>query len=518
MTTRHALIALLSALVAFGGLGCGQEDAGDAEHADSSAAAAFCEEHQIAEAQCPYCDPSLIESLGFCHGHGVPEAFCYLCNPALIPAFKAVGDWCAGHDRPESQCYICNPQLDPALDAAPATETLHGSVGSDRGSSSDAAPGRSASRTQQAPSATCATQNLIIRFENHETAAQAGLELATVEFRSITKTLECNAEIAYDGNRYARISALVPGLVAALHKEPGDSVAPGEALATIMSTHLGAAKASYLQAAAAVELWQGNHAREKDLLDRGVSTERDMLEAETRLTESRISLSEAEQALISFGLSRVQIEGVLRSDDTSAHFTVTAPFQGIVVDRRATIGEVVDPSRPLFTVADVSRMWVLIDVYESDLRDIQVGQPVVVRAEGLGHESFAGRIDWVSSQLDPQTRTLQARAELDNSRGLLRAHMFAQASVSVRDGRQSLVVPAESVQWEGCCNVVFVKQSETVYIPHKVHLGTAADNVYEVLSGVEEGAEIVSQGSFLLKTEILKGSIGAGCCEVDPGA
>ena len=77
------------------------------------AAADFCEEHQIAESMCPYCDPSLIESLGFCGGHGVPEAFCYQCNPALIPAFKSVGDWCAGHDRPESQCYICNPELDP---------------------------------------------------------------------------------------------------------------------------------------------------------------------------------------------------------------------------------------------------------------------------------------------------------------------------------------------------------------------------------------------------------------------
>ena len=181
------------------------------------------------------------------------------------------------------------------------------------------------------------------------------------------------------------------------------------------------------------------------------------------------------------------------------------------------MGEVVDPSQPLFAIADISRMWALIDIYESDLREVQVGQPVVLRVEGLPGESFAGHITWVSSQLDPQTRTLQARAEFDNSHGLLRAHMFAQASVSVRDRQHSLVVPQAAVQWEGCCNVVFVKKSETDYEPRKVHLGVATGTVYEVLSGVSEGEEVVTQGSFLLKTEILKGSIGAGCCEVAAG-
>jgi cobalt-zinc-cadmium efflux system membrane fusion protein len=95
--------------------------------------------------------------------------------------------------------------------------------------------------------------------------------------------------------------------------------------------------------------------------------------------------------------------------------------------------------------------------------------------------------------------------------------MFAEARISVRDRQPALVVPTASVQWEGCCNVVFVKRSETVYEPRKVHLGVGTGTVYEVLSGVGQGEEVVTQGSFLLKTEILKGSIGAGCCETHPG-
>lgn len=507
-------ISVLAALAILGAVGCGQRASENAEHAE---AADFCEEHQIAEAQCPFCDPSLVESLGHCYGHGVPEAFCYQCNPALIPAFKAVGDWCAGHDRPESQCYICNPQLDPALKEASTPETSDAATSTEE-SSTIAVPDGYVSRTQQPPSVSCATTNLIIRFDNPDVAADAGLQFAAVESRPISKTVECNAEIAYDGNRYAQIGAQVPGIVAEVHKDLGDTVKLGEALVTITSTHLGAAKASYLQAAAAVALWQRNHSREADLLDRGVSTEKDLLEAETHLAESRISLSEAEQTLLSFGLSEKQIEDLRENKDTSARYVVTAPFSGIVVGRHATVGEVVDPSRLLFAVADVSHMWALIDVYESDMREVRVGQPVVLQVEGLPGESLVGHITWVSSQLDPQTRTLQARAEFDNSRGLLRANMFAHASVTVRDHVQALVVPTSSVQWEGCCNVVFVKESETVYEPRKVHLGVSTGTVYEVLSGVGHGDEVVTQGSFLLKTELLKGSIGAGCCEVNPGA
>ncbi|MCP4546308.1 MAG: efflux RND transporter periplasmic adaptor subunit [bacterium] len=514
MMRIRALPMVLATVIILGALGCGREASDEVGSADTEA---FCQEHQIAEAQCPYCDPSLIESLGFCHGHGVPEAFCYRCNPNLIPAFKSVGDWCAGHDRPESQCYICNPELDPSRKETTPAEGSDDMTQPDGLSTAPPVRQGNVLRTQQPPAVYCSTSNLSVRFESPEIADQAGFEFATVESRPLTEIVRCNAEIVYDGDRYAQISAQVPGIVAEVHKSFGDTIESGDPIATITSTHLGAAKGSYLQAAASVALWTRNQEREAELFERGISTEKELLETDTHLAESRISLSQAKQALLSFGLSDKQIVDIHASNDTSARYVVTAPFSGIVVDRFATVGEVVDPARPLFAVADLSRMWALVDIYESNLRHVQVGQPVVLQVEGLPGESFAGRITWVSSQLDPQTRTLQARADLDNSRGLLRAHMFAQASVSVRDRQRSLVVPAASVQWEGCCNVVFVKTSATVYEPRKVHLGIATGTVYEIISGIEEGEEVVTQGSFLLKTEILKGSIGAGCCEVDPG-
>jgi cobalt-zinc-cadmium efflux system membrane fusion protein len=508
-----AIAVMLAALAVSGTPGCTQNQTGDNQQA-SAENAALCEEHQIAEARCPFCNPELLETMGFCDGHGVPEAICYQCDPAVIPAFKATGDWCAGHDRPESQCYICNPGLDPNRKPDDSGDTSRLPGGTNLGAPTAAG---SMPRRQRPPSVHCATENLVVKFDAPDVAADAGFELAEVQSRSITSTVECNAVIDFDGDRYTELAAQVPGMVAAVHKDFGERVARGAALVTITSPNLGAAKASYLQAEATYRLWEENHGRQTTLLERGLSSDKELLESETHLAEARIALSSAQQELYGLGLSIEQVDAVRKSGDTSPSYVLRAPFAGVVVDRSIAVGEIVEPSETLFSVADVSRMWALLDVYESDARGIRVGQPVVLRVEGLSGESYGAHITWVSSRVDADTRTLPARAELDNPGGELRANMFARAIVSVRDRQDAVVVPKAAVQWEGCCNVVFVQKSETVYQPRKVHLGTAAGNVYEVLGGVSAGEVIVTQGSFLLKTEIMKGNIGAGCCEVQVG-
>jgi len=506
---RGIVLVLLAALAGGGCAREGGEGAAEKQAADQPAAEAFCEEHQIAEAYCVWCHPELVDTLGFCQGHGVPEAYCYQCNPALVPAFQAVGDWCAGHDRPESQCYICNPELDPARKAAPASEEP--SLGA-------ALTGEDVPRTHRPPAVYCSTQNLVVQFESADIPREAGLEIVAAQRRSIAKTVECSALLAFDGDRHASLSSQVPGVVAEVHRGLGDVVEAGAPLVTITSAELGAAKAAYLQALAAVELWTRNQSREADLLAQGAGTERDALEAETELAERRISESRARQELLGLGLSPRGIERIAETRDTGPGYVLVAPFAGTVVERSVALGEVVAPGEPLVAVADVSRMWALLDVFEADIPDVEVGQSVVLHPEGLRGRALPGEITWVAAHVDPRTRTLQARAELENPGGALKANMFARAEITVRDGLAAVVVPTDAVQWEGCCNVVFVKRSDVLYEPRKVLLGVDTGTVYEVLDGLRAGEEVVTQGSFLLKTEILKGSIGAGCCEVDPGA
>jgi cobalt-zinc-cadmium efflux system membrane fusion protein len=509
--SRNGVLLAALALATTSLAACGQNETQEAAEARPAvpAADAFCEEHQIAEAQCAWCNPELIETLGWCNGHDIPEAFCYRCNPALVPAFQAIGDWCAGHDRPESQCYICNPELDPARQEV-VPEEAEASLGRPR-------PTQDVPRSQLPPAVYCSTQDLVVQFESPDISRLAGLQYARAEQRRITQTIECNARLDYDGDRYAHLSSQVPGTVAKVHHDLGAEVTAGDPLLTISSAQLGGAKAAYLLAHAAVEFRTKNHARERDLLTRSAGTELDLLEAENALAESRIALSRAEQELLRLGLREDAIERVARDHDTSPTYVLTAPFDGIVVERTVARGEGVSSDETLFAVADVSRMWALLDVYEADIPAVRPGQSVVLRVDGFRGQSVPGEITWVASHVDPSTRTLQVRAELDNPGGALKANMFASASVAVRDRHTAVTVPVDSVQWDGCCNIVFVKRTDVLYEPRKVLLGLKTGTAYEVLRGLHSGDEIVTQGSFLLKTELMKGSIGAGCCEVQPG-
>ncbi|MCP4571139.1 MAG: efflux RND transporter periplasmic adaptor subunit [bacterium] len=496
------------AVMAVAAGGCGNR-ATDEVGADTPAvavsgdgAADWCAEHAIAESACPFCNPGLVEEMGWCAGHDVAEALCWICNPAVIPAYEAVGDWCAGHGLPESRCLECNPHLVDANAEVPASA----------GEPSDTGP-----RYRRAPSVTCTTQFLTLNFERETIAEEVGLEHTEVAVRSVSRLVECNAVLDYDGNRLARLTPPVGGLIRSVTRDLGDRLEPGDLLAVIVSPAFGAAKAAYLQALASEALWARNHEREKDLLARGAATERDLLAAETNLAESRIARSRAEQELAGLGLSAARIAEVARSGETSNEYPVTTPIAGIVVERNAVVGDFASAASPLFAVADVTRMWARLDVYEADFRDVAVGQSLVLHLAGRPGDPVGATVTRVAAHLDPRTRTLQARAELVNPDGALRANMFARAVVTVREARPTVVVPRAAVQWEGCCNVVFVRESATTYRPTKVHLGPAAGALVEVRHGLQGGETVVTQGSFLLKTEILKGSIGAGCCEVQPG-
>jgi cobalt-zinc-cadmium efflux system membrane fusion protein len=510
--TKSLLITIALLVVAVGGCGgesTDKEVAGEYGQATVAGtdtdhdAEDWCAEHAIAESACPFCNPGLIAEMGWCAGHDVAEALCWICKPEMVAAYQAAGDWCGGHGLPESRCLDCNPTLAAAPTDLDVPESEDDAL---------------VPRYRRTPSVSCTTQLLTVTFERETVAQEAGLEFTTVKIQPISKTIECNAVLAYDGNRFAHLSPQVGGLVQAVEKDLGDQVEPGEVLAVIVSPAFGAAKATYLQALASETLWARNHARETDLLARGVATERDLLESETSLAESRIAKSRAEQELMGLGLTADQIAAVGRTADTTSEYRVTAPFSGIVVERQATVGELSDPTSSLFSVADVTRMWARLDFFETDIRHIRTGQSVVLHVKGLPGDAVAGRITWVGAHLDPRTRTLPARAELDNPDGALRANMFARAVVTVRDAQPTVVVPRAAVQWEGCCNVVFVRDSSTTFHPVKVHLGLAAGSMVEVRRGLKGGETVVTQGSFLLKTEILKGSIGAGCCEVQPGS
>lgn len=491
----------------------------------------WCKEHGLPETQCVQCHPEVKErwerlkpgdkgsgnappgdephgafpvipdsSTGAggeaCEAHGIPKSVCTRCNPALVESFKKAGDWCAEHEVPESQCMKCNA-------------TLRERISTDFNQKYAAMP-----RSQRPPSPACTNDKATVRLVSADMARRTGLTFFEVARQPLTYSVTCNAEIAYDGNRFAQLSSRVPGVVRGVRVDLGAKVAQGNVLAVIDSPELAAAKSDLLQAMSSVALQTKSFERESALGKTGLSPLRDVQEIENRLTEARIAESLAAQKLRLLGLSEEEVAYLRETSDTSSLLSLTAPFDGEVVERTAVIGETVETSRMLFSVADTARMWAMLDLAEPRVQ-LRVGMRVTLQLEGFEGDSFAGQIAWVSTKIDPRTRTLKARAEFVNPEGMLKANMFGQAHVQVRDNEQALVVPKEAVQWDGCCNMVFVKENDTTFEPRKVRLGLANEDLFEVRDGVREGERVVVAGSFLLKTEILKGEIGAGCCPDD---
>ena len=159
-------------------------------------------------------------------------------------------------------------------------------------------------------------------------------------------------------------------------------------------------------------------------------------------------------------------------------------------------------------------MWALCDVPEADASRVALGQTVVVSIDGES-EPIKGKVTWLAAEVNPRTRTVTARAEVKNPQGRLRANQFARARIQARTPRAAVTVPRAAVQRVGKREVVFVRRAQGVYEPRVIKRYGGGDHV-QVEGRVKAGDAVVTTGAVLLRTEIMPGSIGAGCCEVEP--
>jgi len=451
-------------------------------------------EHGAPRARCFMCSPGLVAARGACAEHGVPEALCTRCDAALIPIFKKTFDWCAEHGLPESQCVTCHPRLAPAPPAPPSSPD---------------------ERQRARPRAGCKKEAQRIALASAELVRQVGIATTPVVRAPFRDLVTVNAEVVHRSDRRAEPSSRAAGVVVEVAAELGQWVEAGAVLALVDSPDLGSARADLATAATLLALREKNLARELELAGSGVGSRRAAIEAETQRTEAAIEVRRAEQRLRNLGLPPEQVEEARRGAVADSTLAVRAPFAGVVVGRDAVQGKVVAAGERLATIVDTRTVWVLVHLPEEVGARARLGAPVVFTTPSLRGEQFAGHVTWIATELDHRARTLEARAELDNADGRLKANAFGAAEVALGDGRDALLVPRDAVQWEGCCNVVFLPAGDQAFVARKVVLGGGTGTHVEVLRGLTAGDVVVTEGAFLLKTELLKGSIGAGCCEAD---
>jgi cobalt-zinc-cadmium efflux system membrane fusion protein len=469
----------------------------------------------------------------WCGAHSVPESQCVECNPSLLPRPKAHG-WCRRHGVHE--CPLEHPEL--AQLAAPPPVVAD-----------DLARAQRALEFAPRPENNdkCKAHERRIQFTSQEAVERAGIRVdeacRAVDSRWRTPVVEfatANGETAYDQTCTARLSPRVPGTVFEVYKQAGDAVKQGEVLALVDAAEVGKAKSDFLQALVRVRLRQETLQRlEKGYRDGAVSEQayRDYAAASS---EAGIRLTTAKEAMTNLGLpvevdslvgvpqdqlaDRLRFLGLPGSVTASLDprtttgnlLAITAPFDGLVVARRVVRGEVVDPAKVLFVVADVRRLWLTLDLRLEDARWLRLGQKVLFRPDGSQEEAH-GSVTWISTEADPKTRTLKARALFDNREGRLRANVFGTGKIVLREESQAVVVPNGAVHWEGDCYVVFVRDKNyqkpgapKVFHTRTVRLGARVGHVTEIIAGVLPGEWVAAEGSGALRAELLRANLGEG--------
>jgi cobalt-zinc-cadmium efflux system membrane fusion protein len=332
------------------------------------------------------------------------------------------------------------------------------------------------------------------------------LSYAEVEERELSPSIQVPAEVVAVPDRRATLGPRVAGRVAAVRVNVGDRVARGTVLAVLESESAGRAWADLIAAGARERVARRTRDRQRQLQADRVTSERAVEEAEGALLVAEADLQAAQTRLATFGVSA--LDG---APDDPTQILLASPLAGTVVARRAHVGQWVEPTDTVAEVVDLDELWLEMSVYERDMRFVAVGQPVQADVRAFPDEVFAGTVSQVAGTLDVQTRTVAVRVVLPNRDHRLRPGMFATARISgthAHEPRQLLAIPWAAVQQVDDHRGVFVRVAEGVFELRSVHTGERAGDFVEVLNGLREGETVVAEGSFVLKGQLLRSTLG----------
>ncbi|MBT1074231.1 efflux RND transporter periplasmic adaptor subunit [Geobacter grbiciae] len=321
---------------------------------------------------------------------------------------------------------------------------------------------------------------------------QVMANVATVEAKAMPLTKEVNAVgiVQYDQSRQAKVTAWVAGRIDRLHVNTvGAYVSKGKPVAEVYSPDLVSAQQEYLLA----------------------------LKSRDRLKDSSIAsisqggeglVASARQRLLLLGVKEQQIAGLEKAGQPNIRLSIYTPLSGVVIEKMALEGQYVNTGDPLFNIADLSTVWVEVEVYENEFSFIKLGQRVDIVSQSWPGKTFSGRVSFVYPFLDPKTRTVKVRVELPNPGMKLKPDMFVNASVKVPLG-SAVAVPVTAVMDTGTRQVAWVEMTPGMFEPRDVKVGARVGDMLQVLSGLKAGEKVASSGSYLIDSESqLKGTGG----------
>lgn len=350
--------------------------------------------------------------------------------------------------------------------------------------------------------------------------ADGGVQTVQVHMATIPASFKATGPIALNEESTAHVGTYVDGRVTEVNARVGDYVHKGQVLArmhshTVHETRgaLDSAREEVARQQEAVDYRKRMLERMKRLLALKSASQQEVERAHTELTTAETDLRNAQ---INVGKETAHLSDILRLPDSDLRNIteeterppIVAPIDGQVVDRKITVGTVLEPGGEAFTISNLASVWMNAAIAEADIGKVQVGLPVVVRTQAYPDESFPGRITYLGAELDAQTRTLPARALIPNKTRKLHAGMFAEAEIQQRSGRRTLLIPEDAIQDLNGGPVVFRRKDPGTFEPQPVTVADRRNGRAEISSGLHEGDVIVSRGSFVVKSELLKSRIG----------
>jgi multidrug efflux pump subunit AcrA (membrane-fusion protein) len=464
----------------------------------------WCDSHGVPEAECINCVPGLIEDqpeLLFCKEHGVHG--CVLDNPSLAETKAPVEVLPTDLERAALALAIRPRRENLALSRFPGTR---------------------------------------IQFASVEAMQRAGVDVEPVERRDVTESISTAAEVRYDATRTAQVSPSVDGIVRAVNVNVGDWVNAERVLAVVDSEKVGRLKSELLSSLSEERLQRQTVARLKPLAQSQAIAGKRLIEAEAALQQAEVAVDRAVRALRNLGLQfdserlrtlnttqisaevrrlgmeRIELSAIGTNQNANDNWiAVTAPLEGRVVQRNAVVGEVVDRGSEMFRISDTRTVWLDLRVSAEDSRLAQIGQEVRYRPDG-STELHRGKVIWISSDVDAVTRTVRVRAELTNMDGRLRNESFGTGDIVLREENEAIVVPSNAVQWDGENSLVFVRDKRffeegrpKFFVARSVRVGVSENGYTEIIAGVLPGEVVASSGSDVLRAQLLKSNLGAGC-------
>lgn len=364
-----------------------------------------------------------------------------------------------------------------------------------------------------------------------EMAAQRniGLSVRAAETRNVIETLQVTGSVGANETKLSHIRPITQGRILTVSVRLGDHVRAGQILAVYDNIELGEILGQYGVALADLEKSRAAADASRKALERArnlvslgaiAQAEVERRSADYATTTAAINIQRAELARIEekmhrFGLTDAEIRKTVDASGGREHREVSrtilrAPFNGVVTKYDIAEGEVVGPDREVFTIADLSTVWVQADVYEKDIAALRKNVPVKVIVDSYPGESFSGRITYISDVLDPKTRTAKVRCEVLNPTGRLKLDMFATIVIPSPKGRSAVMVPSAALQQIDDQQIVFVQVAEDEFERRDVKLGSREGDWVEIVSGVKAGERVVTAGSFDLKSALLRAEIGEG--------